>query len=59
MPDIPTTIAAQIAAARRTTPFGHLSREDLTGLIRRTAQLCRVEVAEVEPHLPLAMKATT
>ncbi len=51
MPDLPTTLAAQIAAARRHTPTGHLTPADMAGLIRRTAQLCGVEVAEVEAAL--------
>lgn len=49
MPDpIPTTLAAQIAAARRHTPGGKLTPEDMAGLIRRTARLCGVTVKDVQ-----------
>ncbi len=51
MPDLPTTLAAQIAAARRHTPTGHLTPADMAGLIRRTAQLCGVTVEDVQRAL--------
>jgi hypothetical protein len=44
---IRTTYAGQKAAARLHSPFGVLSKTDQDAILRRTAQLCGVTVAEV------------
>lgn len=55
---IPATLAAQITVARRHTPGGQLTAEDMTGLLRRTARLCGVSVEEVRRHIPAEKDAT-